>query len=706
MCGICCDKALWRWLILGMVLAGGIMLPYRAAAGADEASVKRRIGSLEEDAKAGNWGRMQGDLEISEEQIKELPEASRAPLLKRLEPLKKGYADAMAKVVHENSIHSIKALIDSAKSYASRDRTDTDDLDRAQRMMDQYKDRLTDADRKELGDEIASLKKQFGQIKLKSDLDRVAGDLDSAEKKFAELSKRMTDPEATQGSDVGYLADSINRVLERLKAMPQDDTKVKELTARAQKLDTSFDQAANTGKRSRMLAQAKREWDGTIGSIKGWETEQAPSYQEWIKQSTEVLPKTSDALRKTRQWEDYDSTKQMTKTLGSDPEVKKMVDEAAKIEQAAKDKISKAIDALVTAGEKAPSKEAHDRFQYFQNNIERLLAEGPEREKFIARTKGIVKSWDDKMAGEEKGREEAYAKAVDQAQAAWPAISAKVSASDGISPAEVLKNLDAYKGKVVRLKDADNRARWELGGGYDFAEKIDGIPVAGYFSEGVKKAIHDSPELPERVGFPESHLDILARIDGECRVQESQYSQILQKWIPEFDHRAVKVTVVGFHGGAVAAADGAGSVTSSASGASSGSRGAMGWLMSIIGLLVGLTAAAVVVLKARPELATQGAVAAGPAGANAVAQVSKSLDTVGLGIAAFGVLWLLMSAWVGGILAALAVTLCGFFVASDFLKSKGVPEATLNSMKPLGIILAGGTALLVLIHVVVGGIVF
>src|SRR4030095_3961358 len=112
--------------------------------------------------------------------------------------------------------------------------------------------------------------------------------------------------------------------------------------------------------------------------------------------------------------------------------------------------------------------------------------------------------------------------------------------------------------------------------------------------------------------------------------------------------------------------------------------------------LIGLAGAAAVFVRARPEAAAQ---AVGHQGAAAMTAVNHNLDYIGLMLGAIGIAWLLMGLVLRDLLPAAALTLCGIYVASGFLKEHGIlKEPQYNQLRPLGVPIALATAVIMVLH--------
>jgi len=129
--------------------------------------------------------------------------------------------------------------------------------------------------------------------------------------------------------------------------------------------------------------------------------------------------------------------------------------------------------------------------------------------------------------------------------------------------------------------------------------------------------------------------------------------------------------------------------------------GTGGWAIAFLWSLIGLAGAAAVFIRARPEAAAQ---AIGPQGAAAMTTVNHNLDYIGLVLGAIGIAWLLMGLIVRDLLPAAALTVCGIYVASGFLKEHGIlKEQQAAQLRPLGVPIALATAVIMVMHLFIGG---
>jgi len=185
------------------------------------------------------------------------------------------------------------------------------------------------------------------------------------------------------------------------------------------------------------------------------------------------------------------------------------------------------------------------------------------------------------------------------------------------------------------------------------------------------------------------------RDSGNSRVGE------LERWDP-IDCTIVKV--IALRGGPVAVGTDGEMVSPtgeiSTAGIASVSVGSSGWMSKIIWALIGLTGAAVAMVRAKPQAAAQ---VAGPRAAGALTTVNTNLDYIGLALVVVGVVWLLAGWIVYELLPAVGLVACGLYVASDFLRSRGLlKDAQYAQLKAFGPMIAIATAFVSVLHLFVG----
>jgi hypothetical protein len=360
----------------------------------------------------------------------------------------------------------------------------------------------------------------------------------------------------------------------------------------------------------------------------------------------------------------------------------------------------KAANAIVDGAEKAKvDRNSVSSLNSLKSSIESNLGkDAPQAPALQARVQKLIDGFEQATAAGEKAQQEAYDAMVKEAGEKWPAIAAKFSGAKEIDPAS-----PPAKGTLIVLKHRANRAGWEFGhNDYDFVSAVNGVPVAANYDASLKPIIQD---IEHRTGksIDDEYYDLIGEFQTTCRVQESEYSQILEKWLPKIVHNdAPLLRIVALHAGPVAAAAGDTLVASAggAAGSAAASSGGSGWFMRFLFLIVGLVAAAAALLKSGyapiASLPQAGEVQAKLGGDN--------LAYIGLGCAAWGVLWLLIGKIIYGLLPNLAIIAAGLFAAIDFLAARGIvkPEQVAQ-IKPLGVKIGLACAAIVVLSLLIGG---
>jgi hypothetical protein len=190
-----------------------------------------------------------------------------------------------------------------------------------------------------------------------------------------------------------------------------------------------------------------------------------------------------------------------------------------------------------------------------------------------------------------------------------------------------------------------------------------------------------------------------------CRVQESEYSQILEKWIPTVIHNdAPLLKIIALHAGPVAAAVGdspaMASIADGVSGGSSAAAGSSGWGSRILFLLIGFAATAAALLKAgyAPALI--------PNAGEVQAKIgNENIGYIGLACAAIALIRLIYPGMIiYGLVPNLAIIAAGAYAGLEFLVAKGIIKPDVAAkIKPLGLPIGFACGVIVILHIFIGG---
>lgn len=715
-----------------------LLAPAPAARAGDVESAKQRIESAKDDLKGQNWNSFERDLKEATEFLDGVPDADRKPIEAQMEALKKQAEPQIKTWKSKNIVDRVTRDIESAAGDV------VPVPDRALTALKEITARLNSDDAKKYVDPAVLKQLQTRvdgnmQSAVKNVKKRVLGNIENVlpdlEKKVAANPFKDQPPEQFYNitRDLNGEVSHVRRFLQELPS--QDDPDVKAVVARVTKVEKQIETLGGGAEKDQKIADVGKSWKNTQEYFAGWDKETTgPTWDAYTKTgSTEMsallMPKTMEAITRVRYWLDEEQIKKTQEEYKDDPTLKATMAEATKTLDTAAGKVSAAFNKLLDEADKLPTPRkdelAFNKPGYMADDAKRWFEGTKYKDANVARATKLQEKWKGAVEGAEQAADATFKQLVQQASAAWPGIEAATKAEEGFNPAE----LDKWKGKLIKLKGVDNRSGWDFDAEYAFAMKIRGQAVAGYFAPNVKAALDDVYNRTKK-GVGDSSWDVIAIVEGPGKIQERTSADVRDgaSTIGRIEgHRPVDCTViriVGLHAGPVAVAPGPGAVGAGAAGTGSAGAGAsgttgteaaagaasgfvvfLGWVWRIISVLILLAAAGAAFIKARPASVAQAASVAPGASAtlNAAPFSGDALGIVGIVFAVFGVLKLLAGCVIGDLLPSLALIAAGLYVASDFLRVKGIlKDPQYNQLKPLGIPIAGATAVIALLHLVLG----
>src|SRR4051794_7440951 len=605
-------KALVRWgsavtVVLCFVLAQGVT-PARAG---DVETAKQRLAAAKENLKDQSWGSIEDNLKAAEEFLDGVPDAEKAPIQKEIAAIRTQAAPQVKAYKAKGITDPVGRYIDSAASelQAVPDRALSDLKEASDRLNSEDGKKYVDpATAKALQGRIAGIQ----QMAMKAVKGRV---LQNVNPLLADLEKQVAaDPFKGKDSREMYnIGQSLNALASRVRGgirdLPADDPDVKSINIRLAAIDKKIESAAGASEKAGEIANVVKYWAGTKEAFAGWEQETAvPTWQQFTHESSQgmsemQMPKTVQALHRAQGWLAENQVKAAQAKYGTDPAFKPTVDEATKTVEQAGAKLNGAYNKLLDEAEKLPTpddKYFRSKPEDMAKNAERWFKDTKYMDANVARAKKLHEKWEGAVAAAEAGRQAQFKQMVAEAAAAWPKLDSSVSAEDGFNPAEA----DKWKGKTIRLKQIENVSGSVYTATYDFAAKINGLPVAGNFAPNIKAVLDD---VYEKTGMRagDDPWDVIAVVEGPGKINERTRDQVLDgtRTIATINGtRPVDCTIVrviGLHAGPVAV----GPNGSALGGSPGGSGGVIGTIFTIltrlIALLICLLAAAAVIIKSR-----------------------------------------------------------------------------------------------------------
>ncbi|HEX3356044.1 MAG TPA: hypothetical protein VHS31_03595 [Tepidisphaeraceae bacterium] len=722
------------WIRL-MVLA--LSLALTASAFADLDGAKKALDAVKKDIADDSTSNIDSDVKLVEFELKDTPDADKKAIQDELDGIKKKLFDAKVAKYKPGYTDEINKYYDNAKRALADN--DPDGAVREANSLDSY---LLHQDITDLfsADEIAKYKQQMNKYrKMATDMqaDRmVTGMTDEMTKMEADYAQKKndlkTENEGQSQMITNGIADEINAFSSRLNALPADNDKVKALKARVDKMNADFATLASGQLAKNRLASLKSSWESYSNEYQGWETENSPpTFEQYGKGfgNTDMhafgMPHSVALIRRvddfTKNMNQDDSFKQ----IASQPDVKAFTDTIAKARADCYAKVLKAATAIVEQAEKTTfTNDNRGSLNTLPDDIRLALGENsPEGQALKARAQKLIDNYQAGLAAADKAFEDNYKNLCAAATKAWPDMAAKYSTVSGFDP----NKYQDFKGKTIKISDTDNLMGWSFktGDGFDFATKINGLPVAGRYNPVVKAAIADvEAKVKHGIGDidQDGKWEIIATVDGNTGQMNTRQREtgdvrgtdgeklgtVTSETSKTVD--APIITIIAAHCGPLAVSADQGAVNESGavvtpagaalgSGAASSSSGS-GWMTRFLFLIIGLVAAAAALLKAGyapiASLPQAGEVQAKLGGDN--------LAYIGLACAAWGLLWLLEGLIYRGFLLNIAVIAAGLYAALDFLAAKGIVKPDqVAKIKPLGVPIGLACAAIVVLGFLIGG---
>src|SRR5258706_15999935 len=138
----------------------------------------------------------------------------------------------------------------------------------------------------------------------------------------------------------------------------------------------------------------------------------------------------------------------------------------------------------------------------------------------VARAKALDDKWNAEVARLEKERLETLKTMTAAATAAWPAIAAGLAADSSFNPREV----EQWKGKIVRIRGYYNRRSWDFDGHYEFAADVKGVAGGGGFAPHVMKAYQEVQEKSQWGVDDHSDWDVIAVVGGPGTIRRRGFT--------------------------------------------------------------------------------------------------------------------------------------------------------------------------------------
>ena len=722
------------------VLALTICMGRSAAFAGDIDSAKRQLEKVKVDVGSSSWDSVEQDIKSTEEFLDGLPDAERAPVQKELDALKAkamaGLKENKSKFILETSKRDLDSAADDLTSSPAR----------ASEFIDKAIAKLTSDDAKKYveADALKKLLARATSLQTMSANKTAGMKLDFAAPIIKELDEAMAAgpfKAVKSNEDMDHVSQQLNSLISRIRGsmegLPPTDARVKAINDKLAGYQKQIASAEGGAMASQAAENLAHQWKAEQEYFAGWELEKkGPTWDQYLHEQSDAMsnlqmPKTVELLTRMNQWFDESGIKPIVEQYKDDKSVKATLAEAHKAVDTAAAKLHAAFSGVLDGAEKVETpKDSSDRDKAgrLAERADMWLKGTQYHDQDVARAKKLAEKWAGAMAGDAAALDAALTKLTADATTAWPAIAGAIKAEEGFTP----DKLDQFKGKIIHLK-GNNRLGWDyMTGAYQFAKEINGMPVAGKFDAKVAAAVE---AVKKQTGqeLPDEGWDLYATVEGPGRIKERKEETGKVKidgqevgTVTAERNDAIPCAVVrifALHVGPVAVGSNSPAVAPAAApsgaGGSSGLKGSndAAVVPAIAGttgtvvtegsssfkklehfaeLLLCLAAAALVMMKSGSIIPQS---TAGTGSTSGTVVSNDNIAFAGLAIAVLGVLWLLAKLIFGDLLPALSLTLAGVYISADWLRARNVlPQSMVDKTKPLGIPIAGATAIFGVLH--------
>lgn len=591
-------------------------------------------------------------------------------------------------------------------------------------MLSEYQPVLSKTQVSDYRDALDAARAEYQRFARAEDLQRLDADVASLEQSWQSLQPQLGSDELSPNSRDSEI-DGLRREIERLNQARGKlaGADADALGARISRVAQAFETAVGGAEAAAELASQREYWQRDAAETVGWEQEQAIDFATYS--STRSQSSNAFGLPKTLALFELASSRLKQAREQNAPAA--FIAEVDAAREASRKALLAAVTQLVDAGHALEAGEERTRESMARlDEALRVTLDAdndPEFGALATRTGDWLKAAVDADTSSEEGRARYYERMTVSAAAAWPQMESQFEVERGFDPT----NPGAMEGKLIRV-ETDNLMGWRFKvGDFPFATTLSGLPVAAIYDPVVEAAI---AEIEGKLGRALGDSDddgrwtIIAQVTGkmgrmqlrkqiEGDIRDSSSGEKLGTYRGEEAETvdAPILRIVAAHVGPLSVAAGVGAAQVDGSLAKvaahaqlpSGQGGHSNVLFGrFTALLLLLLSALGCWIAARPDAAR--ALAEANQQAAQFDRARAVLPWFGMGLAAVGALWLLAGLIVGDLLPAAALVATGLYSALPLLQLRGwISAPVVTRLQPLGQLLAITTALLAVVHLLIGG---
>ena len=344
---------------------------------------------------------------------------------------------------------------------------------------------------------------------------------------------------------------------EELSQTPAHDERVPALQERVRAAKSGFESLVAAAGREEVITQAVELWktlqDAYAGPSVGFESEQAPSYEDFLASGDLGADKTVARYDVVSRILDNETYLRALREFPDDERIARLVAEVEQMTEESAGRLCAMANELLDAAD-ADDQSTADRITRALRSLDetvRIHTSGASaHEATTRRVRSTIQRIESAVAAASAEKEALEKELTDEVAKRWPSVVAAFEWTAGIDPVGAVEDISSVDGDVIRLENKSNRAGWDYDTeDYDYIAKINGVPVAGKLDAALRARI-DAQAKETGIEFdPNDIEDVIAVVDGTCRVMQIEYSKVTRQYYNVISYKAPLLRIVAVRSG-------------------------------------------------------------------------------------------------------------------------------------------------------------
>ena len=541
-----------RRLLLALLL---LLTLFGPAWAGDPKQAQRQVDGAKRDLENGRWDQVENQLQRAESFLQGVDDATAAPFRQEIERLRAAAKEGARKDEAEKIMDgALRRALSSLETHLSRLGNSTGRAGAVQEAKQRFYEQVV-KDGVLTAEQAKELERRWNEVLTKAQKDDVDAAFNTVEKPLDKGEKMLKGEVDTGRSGFGSIEQQLTWAAEALAEAPKQDPRFKAMTDRLAKAQAELKRQIAQAEHDEAVGSSVQAWtyrnENNQDERAGWEQEPLHTYEAWRRTTNNIMPKCEAAHRMAKSWLEDERAQAGVKAYPQDPQIVKIKGEAEALLQKTAERYAAAIKNITDeAGNhtKEQPKDLVQSLKYLEDTVERVLAECPPRAEALAAVKGLRERIEGEMADAQANKEALLAACTAAAADVWDDMKGDFSGFVDMDPTECVDSIDAWKGKLIYLENPNDRAGWEYTRGDNaLVTPINGVPVALMYDDGMYQALQ---KMKEATGLSLGDWqDVIAVVEGTCKVQESEWSSALNDWYPKFLHTSPRCRILAFRAG-------------------------------------------------------------------------------------------------------------------------------------------------------------